>query len=476
MTSVPRSSTPALLQLLQWVFNPLGYMETNFQRFGDFFHVEVSPVNPEPFVMVNHPEAIQYLLTHDNSDEITAPGDVNVLAKPILGEHSLILLNGKQHRRRRQLVLPPFHGERMKAYGDLICTIAQEVMATWKIDTPFCVRDAMQQITMRVILQAVFGLHEGDRYRRLESLLADRLNLISTPLTSVLIFFPKLMVDLGDWSIASKLRRITEETDALIYSEIQERRANPDPDRTDVLSLLLAARDEDGQGLTDAELHDELMTLLIAGHETTATALAWAFYWIHQLPAVQQALRAELDQCGRTADLMTIARLPYLNALCNETLRIYPVGMVTLPRRVEKPLQLMGYDLEPGTLLTGSIYLVHHREDLYPDSHCFRPERFLERQYSPYEFLPFGGGSRRCVGAALAMYEMTLILSTILNACDLELIKTQTVKPRRRGGTLAPSGGVWLKKVGSRSPVDQVSEQSLSEERSVHELQRSTPL
>ncbi|MDF5720580.1 MAG: cytochrome P450 [Rhizonema sp. PD37] len=452
MVSIPSSNTPALVQTLQWVFNPLGYMRKNFEQRGDFFRAEVSPVNPEPIVFINHPEAIQYLLTHDSSEELTSPGEVNVQIKALFGENSVLLLNGKQHRQRRQLIVPPFHGERMRAYGDLICTIAREVMGTWEIGKPLCIRDTMQQITMRVILQAVFGLHEGDRYRRLERLLAERLNLITTPLTSIFIFFPQLMPNLGSWSLAGQVKRLIQETDDLLYAEIRERRAVPNPNATDVLSMLLSARDEDGQGLTDAQLHDELITLLIAGHETTATALAWAFYWIHRLPEVRQKLMAELSAHQYSTDWTAIARLPYLTAVCNETLRIYPVAMVTLPRRVEKPIQIKGYDLEPGMLLMGCIYLVHHREDLYPDSNTFQPERFIERNYSPYQFLPFGGGVRRCVGAALAMYEMTLILSTILNECDLKLLETQEVKPVRRGGTLAPGGGVSMCKVGDRPP------------------------
>jgi cytochrome P450 family 110 len=440
--------------MLQWVFNPLGYMETNFQRFGNLFYGELSPANPEPMILVNHPDAIQYLLTHDNTDEITAPGEVNVLVKPILGEHSLLLLSGKQHRQRRQLMLPPFHGERMKAYGELIVTIAREVMQTWPLHQTFSTREAMQQITMRVILQAVFGLHEGDRYRRLERLLAERLDLVTTPLTSVFVFFPQLMVDLGGWSLAGKVRRIIQETDELIYAEIRERRTNFDPERTDVLSLLLSARDEAGNGLTDAELHDELMTLLVAGHETTASALAWAFYWIHRSPAIRAQLLAEIAPYRGSDDFTAIARLPYLNAVCNETLRLYPVALVLLPRRVEKPVQIMDYTVAPGTLLLGCIYLVHHREDLYPNPKQFRPERFLERQFSAFEFLPFGGGSRRCIGAALAMYEMTLILTTILTECELELAEPGDVKPVRRGGTLAAGGGVKIRKVADR-PIQQ---------------------
>ncbi|MGL5081025.1 MAG: cytochrome P450 [Microcoleaceae cyanobacterium] len=457
MVSIPKPKTPELAQTLQWVFNPLGYMETNFQRFGDFFQAEVSPVNPEPLIFVNHPEAMQYLFTHDNTAEMTAPGEVNTLVKPLLGENSLILLSGKQHRRQRQLMLPPFHGERMKAYGELICQIAQDVVQELTVGDLFCAREAMQKITMRVILQAVFGLHEGDRYRRLEYTLAERLNLVSTPLTSILIFFPQLMIDLGPRSVGGRVRRLIAETDQLLYAEIRERRASYNQashtleDRTDVLSLLLSAKDEQGEGLTDEELHDELMTLLVAGHETTATALAWALYWIHRLPNVHQNLMQELEPWNESSDLTAISRLPYLNAVCNETLRIYPVAMVALPRRVEKPIQLLGYDLEVGSLLLGCIYLIHHREDLYPNSHQFRPERFLERQFSPFEFLPFGGGARRCIGSALAMYEMTLILRTILTQSRLELAETKPVTPKRRGGTLAPSGGVRLKKVGNCS-------------------------
>lgn len=450
MVAIPHPKTPALLQTLQWVFNPVGYMEKNYQRFGAFFRAEISPVNAEPIILINHPEAVQYLLSHDNSEELSAPGDANALLKPLFGEHSILLLNGKQHRQRRQLMVPPFHGERMKAYGDLICAITRDVMNQWPTGQQFCARDAMQKITMQVILQAVFGIHKGDRYQRLEHLLAERIDLISTPLTSILLFFPQLGVDLGPWSVGGRVRRLVEETDALLYAEIRERRAAPDPDRTDVLSLLLAAKDADGKGLTDEELHDELMTLLVAGHETTATALAWALYWVHHRPEVYQKLMAELEQSSETTDLMAISRLPYLTAVCSETLRIYPVAMVTLPRRVEKPMQLMGYDLEAGSLLMGCIYLVHHDETLYPNAHKFRPERFLERQFSPSEFLPFGGGSRRCIGAALAMYEMTLVLRTILSQCDLELAEPKAVKPQRRGGTLAPEGGIQIRKVGDR--------------------------
>ncbi|MEO1093851.1 MAG: cytochrome P450 [Cyanobacteria bacterium J06638_28] len=452
MATVPQSYTPHLLQTLQWIFDPLGYARGRFQSMGNVFEVKLPPATQdESFIFLNHPEAVQFLLSHDNDEIFSSPGELNALGESLLGKSSILMQSGQEHRRRRKLMMPPFHGERMKAYGDLIGQITQEVMATWVEGQIFIARDEMQKITMRVILQAVFGLYSGERYQQLERLLAKRLNAVSSPLTSVFVFFPQLIVDLGPLSPGGQMRHIAEQIDDLLYAEIRDRRAHHDPSRSDVLSLLLSARDENGYGLTDEELHDELMTLLVAGHETTATALAWAFYWIHYLPSVKTTLMAELDQ-HHGANQLTISRLPYLNAVCNEALRIYPVGLVTLLRRTEKACQVMGYDLQPGDLVTACIYLLHHREDVYPQADEFRPERFLERSFSPYEFLPFGGGSRRCIGAALAMYEMTLVLQTILSQCELELAESKPVQPIRRSGTLAPLGGVRLKKVGGRSP------------------------
>ncbi|MEO0408157.1 MAG: cytochrome P450 [Cyanobacteria bacterium P01_A01_bin.135] len=448
MATIPSPQAPALAQLLQWVLNPIGYMETNFSRFGDLFKAAIVPMEDTPLVMVSHPKAVQYLLTRDNGSLFSAPGEANKLAEPLFGKRSVILLSGKPHRDRRRLIMPPFHGERMTAYGELICQITRQVVAGWPLGETFTARDAMQTITMRVILQAVFGLHEGERYRKLEALLAERLDLASSPLSSLLVFFPQLMVDIGPLSPGGRTKRIVEETDQLLYAEIRDRRVNLDPDRKDVLTLLMLARDEAGNGLTDEELHDELMTLLVAGHETTATALAWALYWMHHHPEVRQKLLAE-RAAGAGDDFMAIAKRPYLTAVCNETLRIYPVALVTLPRQVEQPVTLMNVELQPGTLVMACIYLLHHHPELYPNSHQFRPERFLERQFTPYEFLPFGAGARRCVGAALAMYEMALVLDTILGECALELDSNQVVIPQRRGGTMAPSSGVRLRKVAT---------------------------
>ncbi len=233
--------------------------------------------------------------------------------------------------------------------------------------------------------------------------------------------------------------------DELIYAEIRDRRANPDPNRIDILNLLLTATDEAGENLTDEELRDELMTLLFAGHETTATALSWALYLIHQHPDVYQKLTEELTSLGSSPDPITIFKLPYLTAVCNETLRLYPVGMLTFCRLAKEPVSLLGYDLEAESVVVGSIYLTHRRPDIYPEPEQFKPDRFLNRQFSPYEFIPFGAGSRRCIGVALAQFEMKLVLATVLSQVKLQHHSpTRPLKPQRRGALLAMESGFTM--------------------------------
>ncbi len=423
---------------MQWALNPIGYMETNQRRYGDFFAAPISPLSDDSFTFVNHPEALQYILTHDSTPELSAPGEPNRIVEPLLGSRSLILLSGENHRRHRKLVMPPFHGERLKVYGDLICAITQEVAATWQPGVPFVARQSMQKITMGVILQAVFGLARGERYERLQTVLAQRLDMVSSPLASLLIFFPALGQDMGRWSPGHRIQQVSRECDRIIYDEIRERRTQDTRHRTDVLSLLLAARDDQGQGLDDVSLRDELMTLLVAGHETTATALTWALYWIYSRPDIYQRLMAELKGCT-DSDPLAITRLPYLNAVCNETLRIYPVAMLTFPRQAEQDLELQGHAIKAGTYLMGCIYLIHQHPEFYQNPKEFNPDRFLQNTYSPYEFIPFGNGARRCVGAALAQMELKLVLSTILLTSSLKFVGKKPVQAQRRGVTLGPS-------------------------------------
>ncbi len=430
--------SPDVWQMLQWVTMPFSFMRGCSRRYGDRFTVTLSQ-RVGPIVFYSNPEALQVILTGDDAGLFDAPGELNALVEPLLGAQSVIGLSGDRHRRMRQLLMPSFHGERMRSYGQLIRDIAEDVMRELVAEKTFSVRKSMQKISMRVILRAVFGLNEGPRYRRLEALLGTMLDRMSNPLSTSVLFFPLLRQNFGSLSPWGVFVRDRQQIDGLIYEEIAERRRHPDASRNDILTLLMSARDEAGQGLTDLELRDELMTLLVAGHETTATALTWALYWIHKLPMVRTKLLNELEALEGPQDPVALFRLPYLNAVCCETLRIYPVGLLTFPRVTRSRLELMGSSLEPGTVVAGCIYLTHHREDVYQDPDEFRPERFLERRYSPFEYLPFGGGVRRCIGMAFAQFEMKLVISGILSGYELALADTRPVRPVRRGLTSGPS-------------------------------------
>ncbi|ACC82131.1 cytochrome P450 [Nostoc punctiforme] len=423
--------SPAVLQMLRWITSPMSFMETCAKRYGDMFTIRLDSKSP-PLIFVSKPEVLEQILTNDIKG-LEAPGDTNLVFESLLGKHSVITISGAEHQRQRQLLLPPFHGERMRSYSQIISDITEKVISQYQIGQPFNIRSVTQAITLRVIMQAVFGLDEGPRAEKLQHCLAEMLEKGSSVLSAALLYFPALQRDFGPINFWGKQMRRQQAADKLIYEEIRERQEQPDPSRTDILSLLMAARDEAGQPMTDEKLRDELMTLLVAGHETTATALAWAFYWIQKIPTVRQKLLKELDSLGDNPDPSTIFKLPYLNAVCSETLRIYPVAMLTFARVVRTPLSLGGYELEPGIGVIGSIYLTHHREDLYPEPKQFKPERFLERQFSPYEYLPFGGGARRCIGLAFAQLEMKLALAKILSTRELELVDNSEVRPKRRG-------------------------------------------
>lgn len=419
---------------LKLIFNPLEYVEDYAQRYGDIFKLggKTSP----PFVYVGNPQAIKEIFTAE--PELFECGRGNGVLRFLLGDNSLILLDGEPHQRQRRLLMPPFHGDRLRDYSQIICDITEQVTSEWSPGKPFKVRSYTQEITLRVILTAVFGLDEGERFEQLRQLLSSLLESFGSPLTSSLIFFRWLQKDWGSLSPWGRFLRLRQQVKQLIFEEIQERREKGDFSGNDILTLLMSARDEAGEAMSDEELHDELMTLLIAGHETTASALVWALYWIHYLPEVQEKLRHELNTLGEAADPLTISRLPYLTAVCQETLRIYPIAVSAFVRVLKSPMELVGYQFEAGTALMPSIYLVHQREDIYPEPKHFKPERFLERQYSPYEYLPFGGANRRCIGAALAQLEMKLVLATLLSRFELTLTSNRPVKPVRRGLTVAP--------------------------------------
>ncbi|MBN3870028.1 cytochrome P450 [Nostoc sp. JL33] len=441
--------TPSLLQKLQWVSDPVGYMENAAQQYPDIFTGNIIGFG-DTVVFVNHPQAIEEILTNDRK-KFTAVGKLNEILQPLLGNYSVLMLEGDAHKRQRQLVTPSFHGERMQAYGQLICNASEKLFSQLPLNKPFFARNLTEEISLQVISQAIFGLYEEEKIQKLRQLLPLLLNLFQSPLTSSLFFFPFLQQDLGAWSPWGKFLRDREQIDQFLYTEIAECQQKPDPERIDILSLLISSRDEAGQPMTDQELHDQLITLILAGYDTTASVMSWGFYWIHQNPLVREKLLQELDTLGDSPDPMSIYQLPYLTAVCNETLRIYPVTMFSFPRVVQESVELLGHPLEPGTVLLPSIYLTHHREDLYPQSKQFKPERFIERQFSPYEFLPFGGGVRRCIGQALAQFEIKLVFATVLSRYDLALVDQRPEKPQRRGFNLAPSSGVKMVITGRRA-------------------------
>lgn len=440
-TSLPNViKMPLLLRRLKFVTQPVKYVEDFAKIYGDSFTVLGS--EDSRLVYFSQPEALEQIFTADASHFEVGRGNRGL--RFLLGDRSLMLMDGEPHQRQRQLLAPPFHGDRMRAYGQDIQEITQQVSDKWQIGKPFNIRESMQEITLRVILRVVFGLDEGELFEELRLSLSSLLDFMTSPIMSTAFFFRFMQTDLGAWSPWGRILRQQQHIDKLIYTLIQQRRAESDHNRQDILSLMMTACDQEGQGMSDQELHDELMTVLVAGHETTASALTWSFYWLDRLPAVREKLIQELSALGVNPEPSQMAKLPYLTAVCQETLRIYPIVMAGFIRVVKNPIEIMGYKLPENTIIIPSIYLAHHRESVYPQSQQFKPERFLERQFSPYEYLPFGGGNRRCIGLAFAQYEMKIVLATILSRFQLSLLNKRPVQPVRRGLTLAAPGGMKM--------------------------------
>lgn len=431
---------PQWLQKIQYTRNSIAYMDAAAQRYGDIFNAPV--IGDRPVVLfISNPQALQRIFASDTKQFIAPP---NPLTQPIVGDYSIFTLASSRHRRERKLLMPPFHGERMQTYGQLICELADKSMSSLPVGTQFSARDLVQEISLEVILTVVFGVARGERFDRLKSLLVKLTNSLQSPFIGGLLFFPSLQKDWGSRSPWGYLRSLQRKIGELVYAEIRDRRNQERATSADILSMLMATRDETGQPMSDVELHDELITLTIAGQETTASAIAWALYATARHPQVREKLLGEINDLGKDPDPTAIVQLPYLTAVCNETLRLFPVVVVTLPREVKEPVELMGYQLEPGIRLYGCIYLTHQRPELYPEPKLFKPERFLARQFSLYEFLPFGGGARRCIGEALALFEMKLVLATMLSRYRLEMADPAPEYPVRRGVTFAPARGVQM--------------------------------
>ncbi len=430
--SPPESRVPGVLQALIYARVPRAFYTRLQRRYGDIFTVSFPYF--KRVVYVTDPEFVKSVFTGAPAQFRAGEANATVL-EPALGPSSVLTLDGDEHMRQRKVLLPPFHGERILAYAETMRDAAERDIATWPADRPFALRPHMQSVTLEVILRAVFGNRGAERERRAAELVGEfarRSDLVTT--------IPGLRRDLGSWSPWAKFKRARAALDEFIYEEIADRRRQPDAaERDDVLSLLLAAEHDDGSPMSDRELRDELVTVLGAGHETTATALAWTMERVLRTSRVLKRLREAVD-AGENE---------YLDATIKESLRARPV-IVDVARKLSAPAAIGGYELPAGTFVLPAIAGLHYREDLFPEPEEFRPERFLDGKADTYTRIPFGGGVRRCVGAAFAQYEMRVILRTILERAELRAPDPEPERVRLRNVTLAPGRGTRVELVARR--------------------------
>lgn len=432
MALPPGPRTPAAFNTIRFALRPVETLHGWRRRYGDVFTVPLLVFGTG--VYVADPAAIRELFTGDQSD--LHAGEANAPLSGVLGEHSVLVLDGAEHMRQRRLLLPPFKGAAIAEMRPMIREITEAEIDRWATGAAFSMRERMRALTFEVICRTVFGVYEPARVERLRRAMLRVID------TQVLFFAPPaLRRDLGRFSPGGWLAQRMQAADTLLYEEIERRRREPDLDqRTDVLSLLLRARDEEGRPMSDVELRDELMTMLAAGHETTSTGLAFAFDLLLHNPRVLERLRAELES-GDDG---------YLDAVVSETLRLRPVIDAT-ERTLKAPRTVAGWQLPAGIRVYPGILLVHHRPDLYPRPQEFRPERFLDEGAESYAWLPFGGGIRRCIGAALAQAEMAEVLRVTLARVELAAVRPEPDPVALKGITLAPRHGAEVRVVSKRA-------------------------
>jgi cytochrome P450 family 135 len=413
-------------QMAEWLVRPQVYAERQRDRYGDVFTARIDPI---PWVMLGDPEDVRTVFTA--GPERTNAGEANEILRPTLGAHSLLLLDGQEHMRERKLMLPAFHGERIERYRTIMREATERAVAAMPAGEDFALREHTQAITLEVIMRAVFGVQDAASMTRLGVPLKRFLDWAGKPGAMAMI----ALLGFEHPVVRRLLReRYLGPVDRELYALIAERRDAPDlAQRDDILSMLLLARDEEGEPMSDIELRDELMTLLVAGHETTATSLAWAVERLVRHPGGLERLAGDAA---------------YADAVTKEILRLRPVVAIVL-RRLLAPLEVGGHELPAGATVAPCILLVHRREDVYPEPSAFRPERFLDRAPGTYSWIPFGGGVRRCLGAAFAQVEMQVVLQTLAESVRLEAVGGAEAV-RRRGITLAPARGGQVRALAAR--------------------------
>jgi cytochrome P450 len=413
---------PVFMQGIGWWHRPTAFMERARAKYGKRFTIHLP--GQVPFVMISEPEQLKELFRAP--PDVLHPGEGAQILEPILGSHSVILLDEDPHLQQRKLMLPAFHGDKMAELTGLMEELAEQEVASWPTGRPFELHPRFQALTLEIILRAVFGLEVGERLDSLRERLTAILEFGLSPAS----VNTHLWRNFGGFGPYARFMRGREEADRLVYEQIDERRSSGEQ-RDDVLSMLLEARHEDGSEMSRQELRDELMTALVAGHETTASQLAFAFVCLAREPGVLARLHEEVDAGDEDA---------YLTATIQEVLRRHPVLPQAEPRLVKKPVEIGGWRYEPGVVLGPSAWLVHHDPDVYPEPFAFRPERFLEEPPGTYTWIPFGGGRRRCLGASFAMLEMKVVLRAALQRLTIQPA-TDFERTRRRAITISPRRG-----------------------------------
>ena len=435
-STVPGPRMPRAVQAFGFFSRPLPFFTKMRADHGDVFRVHIA--DEKPWTVLSTPDLIKQVFT--GSPQVFHAGSANSILLPLLGDSSVLLLDGPEHMRQRKLLLPAFHGERMVRYGDIMREAAEREVATWPVGETLQLAPRMQDVTLEVIMRAVFGMEEGAELDHVRALLLTLLDRVMQPSTFV------ALAVLGPHRFRELpyVKKMLKPADEALFAEFAKRRATTDlEDREDILSLLMLARDEDGNPMTDRELRDELLTLLVAGHETTATSLSWAIERLIRHPEKLARLQAELDE----------GKEEYLDAVIHETLRLRPVLPVVV-RDLQESVELGGYMLPAGERIACSIHLIHTDPSTYPNPHAFEPERFLGQRPGTYTWIPFGGGIRRCLGASFALYEMKQVLPAVVQHLDLEAVDPAPEKVARRLITLTPGKRTLVRVAGRRQPAE----------------------
>ncbi len=426
----PGPATPSVIQLMATWTRPTASLQRLRRRYGKRITVQL-PFQP-PFVMLSDPTDIKELFTAP--PDVVHPGEGARVLEPLIGRNSVILLDEALHLEQRKLMLPAFHGEKMQRLTGTMTALAERELESWPREQPVALHPRLQRLTLDIILRAVFGLEQGQRFEELRDVLTDVLAFSENPLS----LLPALRRVAGWTGPIRRFDRLTARAHGLMFELVEDRRRTEQsgqPLGDDVLAMLLQARHEDGSPMSAVELRDELMTALVAGHETTASQLAWAFERLAREPAVVDRLTAEID--GGDGE-------EYLTATIYEVLRHRPVLPNAEPRLTKAPITIGGFDYPPGVALVASAYLLHHDPDIYPEPHALRPERFLGSAPGTYTWIPFGGGRRRCLGASFALQEMKIVLRAALARYEFMPADGRAERTGRRSITFSPARGATV--------------------------------